>query len=288
MKYQWWLHRVESGSRFDILKPRTSWSMSIIPHWICTMWSQWGLLICFQFVNQFSWYSPKLWSGWLPYGVLNIIDTIRIQCDIIRVYNEIYFTAKQMKRLKLPCVYLAKFPVYAKFTPLIPNHRIRYLLTCLVMPNVFVMYHNTDVMMRIMASQITNLTIVYSTVSSGADQRKHQSSASLAFVQGIHRWPVNSPHKWPVTRKMIPSIRKRHHVLWFYMRRGPVLLGSQKLPLSKTGATNDWFHNIENIPMSRLCLNMEISKGLNVRYFVLDTVSAHIHLPRLFLSTDFP
>ena len=41
-------------------------------------------------------------------------------------------------------------------------------------------------------------------VYSGADQRKHQSSASLAFVLGIHRWPVNSPHKWPVTRKMFP------------------------------------------------------------------------------------
>ena len=39
---------------------------------------------------------------------------------------------------------------------------------------------------------------------SGADQRKHQSSASLAFVLGIHRGPVNSPHKWPVTRKMFP------------------------------------------------------------------------------------
>ena len=53
-----------------------------------------------------------------------------------------------------------------------------------------------------MASQITSLTIVYSTVYSGEDQRKHQSSASLAFVRGIHRGPVNSPHKWPVTRKM--------------------------------------------------------------------------------------
>ena len=51
---------------------------------------------------------------------------------------------------------------------------------------------------------ITSLTIVYSTVYSGADQRKHQSSASLAFVWGIHRGPVNSPHKWPVTRKMFP------------------------------------------------------------------------------------
>ena len=55
-----------------------------------------------------------------------------------------------------------------------------------------------------MASQITGLTIVYSNVYSGADQRKHQSSASLAFVWGIHRWPVNSPHKWPITRKMFP------------------------------------------------------------------------------------
>ena len=53
-------------------------------------------------------------------------------------------------------------------------------------------------------SQITSLTIVYSTVYSGTDQRKHQSSASLAFVQEIHRWPVYSPHKGPVTWKMFP------------------------------------------------------------------------------------
>ena len=55
-----------------------------------------------------------------------------------------------------------------------------------------------------MASQITVSPIVYLTVYSGTDQSKHQSSASLAFVRGIHRWPVNSPHKWPVTRKMFP------------------------------------------------------------------------------------
>ena len=54
------------------------------------------------------------------------------------------------------------------------------------------------------ASQITSLTIVDSIVYSDADQRKHQSSASLAFVRGIHRWSVNSPHKWPVTRIMFP------------------------------------------------------------------------------------
>ena len=58
--------------------------------------------------------------------------------------------------------------------------------------------------LQAMASEITSLTIVYSTVYSGADQIKHQSSASLAFVLGIHRWPVNCPHKVPVTQKMFP------------------------------------------------------------------------------------
>ena len=53
--------------------------------------------------------------------------------------------------------------------------------------------------MNAMAFQTTSLTIVYSTVYSGADQSKHQSSASLAFVPGIHR----GPHKWPATRKML-------------------------------------------------------------------------------------
>ena len=65
-------------------------------------------------------------------------------------------------------------------------------------------YHYDDVIMSTITSQITSLTIVYSTIYSGADQSKHQSSASLAFVWGIHRGPVNSPHKWPVTRKMFP------------------------------------------------------------------------------------
>ena len=55
-----------------------------------------------------------------------------------------------------------------------------------------------------MASQITSLTIVYSTLYSRRRSKEHQSSASLAFVRGIHRWPVNSPHKEPVTRKMFP------------------------------------------------------------------------------------
>ena len=71
--------------------------------------------------------------------------------------------------------------------------------------------HYNYVIMSVMASQITSLMIVYSTVYSGAYQRKHQSSASLTFVRGIHRWPVDSPHKGPVTWNV--STWWRHHVI---------------------------------------------------------------------------
>ena len=75
------------------------------------------------------------------------------------------------------------------------------------------MTHYDDIIMSTMTLQITSLPIVYSTVYSGADQRKHQSSASLAFVRGIHRSPVNSPHKvkGPVAENV--SIWWRHRVL---------------------------------------------------------------------------
>ena len=69
---------------------------------------------------------------------------------------------------------------------------------------IFAALHYNDFIMSMIASQVISLTIVYSIVYSDADQRKHQSSTSLAFVQGIHLGPVNSPHKWPVTRKMFP------------------------------------------------------------------------------------
>ena len=66
---------------------------------------------------------------------------------------------------------------------------------------ILLIFAANEFIMGSMASQITSLMIVYSTVYLGVDQRKHQSSASLAFVRGIHRWPVNSPQKGPVTRK---------------------------------------------------------------------------------------
>ena len=76
--------------------------------------------------------------------------------------------------------------------------------------------HYSDVIMGAIAYHITSLTIVHWPVYPGADQRKHQSSASLAFVRGIHRWPVNSPHKGPVTRIMFPfdDVIMDNHCPW--------------------------------------------------------------------------
>ena len=72
--------------------------------------------------------------------------------------------------------------------------------------------HYSDVIMGAMASQITSLTIVYSAVCSGADQRKHQRPASLVFVWGIHRWPVNSPRPAQMASNAENvSIWWRHH-----------------------------------------------------------------------------
>ena len=78
------------------------------------------------------------------------------------------------------------------------------MMECLCTDWASICWHYDDVIMTMLASQITSLTVVYSIVYSGVNQRKHQSSASLAFVREIHRGPVNFPHKWPVTRKMFP------------------------------------------------------------------------------------
>ena len=87
---------------------------------------------------------------------------------------------------------------FQRILPILTNSTSLYCTCCISLS------HYGDVIISTMASQITSLSIVCSSVCSDADQRKHQSSASLAFVREIHRWAVNSPHKGPVTRKMFP------------------------------------------------------------------------------------
>ena len=90
-------------------------------------------------------------------------------------------------------------PQEGKYAALV---ELRILFADIIMQYlIYVSFHYNDV---VMDSQITSLTFAYWAVYSGAGQRKHQNSASLAFVRGIHRRPVNFPHKWPVTRKMFP------------------------------------------------------------------------------------
>ena len=73
--------------------------------------------------------------------------------------------------------------------------------------------------MTTMTSQITSLTFVYLIVYSGADQRKHQSSASLAFVRGIHRSRWIPRQRSSNTENV--SIWWRHHVknLWNFIKK---------------------------------------------------------------------
>ena len=106
----------------------------------------------------------------------------------------------------LHCTYLKNLVYYKKmFSPC-----VRYslwsmenlqLISC---KTYFIIFNYSDVIMSAMASQIAGLSIICFTVCSGTDQRKHQKSASLTFVRGIHRWPEHCPNKGPRTRKMFP------------------------------------------------------------------------------------
>ena len=80
------------------------------------------------------------------------------------------------------------------------HYQDNYIVSVTAYSDVYApLVHYSDVMMSAMGSQITGVSIVCSTVCSGAYQRTHQSSASLAFYEGN---PPDSPHKGPVTRKM--------------------------------------------------------------------------------------
>ena len=88
-----------------------------------------------------------------------------------------------------------------------------YKTTKYICENLYFGYHYNDDIMSAIASQITSITIVYSTVYSGADQRKYSKLCVTDLcVWIIHRWPMN--FKGPVTRKML-QLMTSSYFSWF-------------------------------------------------------------------------
>ena len=143
--------------------------------------------------------------------------------------------------------------------------------------------------MGTMASQITSLTSVYSTVYSGADQLKHQSSASLAFVRGIYRWSVNSTHKGPATRNMFPlddvimiiqnliawrwldslSIKKKYYFDHLYFD----MPGCREISFDMIGYTYYFFISYNIYAIICICVAVWTS------FFYCDMITITMHLP---------
>ena len=136
---------------------------------------------------------------------------------------------------------------------------------------VTTIFHYNDVIMGAIASQITGLTIVFPIVYSDADQRKHQSPASLAIVRGIHRGPVNSPHKWPVTRKMFPfdyvimQYTTTEYLLINHKHWRAAILASS-LELSMIYLVND-----------RECDDISLRLGANINHTYTCIYTVHLH-----------
>ena len=112
------------------------------------------------------------------------------------IHNSLYISNEGLQHAAF---HLCDFFTFCQHWPVVDGYLCEpvFNMVCIINHG-----HYSDVIMNAMASQITGILIVNSTVCWGADQGKYQSSALLAFVRGIHLLPVNSPHKWPVTRKM--------------------------------------------------------------------------------------
>ena len=139
--------------------------------------------------------------------VINNTDELQINIDHILAKTVISWHISHTRKLRTFCL-RPKNPINANcvYCVLVINaimHRKQFLTKGLWKHDLlgrFVMHYD-DVIMSAMASQITSLANVYSSVYSGANQRKHRSSASLLFVWGIRRWLVNSSRQGPVMRK---------------------------------------------------------------------------------------
>ena len=149
---------------------------------------------------------------WKKYGRVQFNRSLLARVQLTRkIMDELFSTKQEILRIiPCPCPNLNQ-PLPIKEAPVFitvdSNRRCPFESEALPSSWQFkTSLHYSDVIMSSMASQITinSVSIVCSIVYSGADQRKHKISVSLAFVRGIHRWPMDSPLKGPLTRKMFP------------------------------------------------------------------------------------
>ena len=124
-------------------------------------------------------------------------------CNAILQYIYLFNDSLGLLMMIRNCVLVMYELVYGRGSQFVSLSVMRLINTLNVIRDLLHrMCHYSDVIMSAMASQINGIASVYPTVCSSANQRKHRMSASLAFVKGIHRWPVKSRQKGPVTRKM--------------------------------------------------------------------------------------
>ena len=129
-------------------------------------------------------------------------------------------------------------------------------------------------------SQITSFTIVYSTVYTGADQRKHKAPRQWPLC-GIHQWPVNSTHKWPVTRKRFPF----DDIMWWTEITGlmPLPVGSSKF---KYREPVNW--NISLYELNGLCCPYDSHQDGMLHWALADVDEPHNCYHRYtFASCDY-
>ena len=142
--------------------------------------------------------------------------------------------------------------------------------------------HYSEVIMSTTASQITGVSIVCSTVCSGADQRKPPISASLAFVRGIRRLPMGSPHKGPVTRKMFPFDAVIIQKSWLPAKPGFIGNTEPADGLIPPGDKDTWSHSNDKIRVPYTCILPAKMQSLQWRHHERHGVSNPQQLSGLF------
>ena len=200
------------GKEYNIVWSTTLFHDSAFLKW-CIYWINWIYhRNCYE--NKFDWCtSKKIWNFMFLMYHIQLNKYSKFSRDVKQNSSNMKlscpFFLSNLISMALGLWILTKIKYHAQL--LFMELMIKFL--CIVSAYVIIVpmvtwywdcqliLHYCDVIMTGMSSQTTSLKIVYSTIYSGADQRKHQSFVSLTFLWGIHQWLVNSPHKGLVMQK---------------------------------------------------------------------------------------